>query len=470
MDGGLTLVNWSRCVQSVRVARALHRLLVAGALWSIFTSAHGALPVAVGDEPLPSLAPMLEQVQPAVVNISTESVVQIRENPLLRDPFFQRFFDLPQSQRRQRSSQSLGSGVVIDAERGYIITNHHVIDKANEITVKLHDGRTFTAQTIGTDPDSDIAVIRVPAEHLTAIKTGNSDELRVGDFVVAIGNPFGLSQTVTSGIVSGLGRSGLGIEGYEDFIQTDASINPGNSGGALVNLRGELVGVNTAILAPGGGNVGIGFAIPVNMARDLMDQLVEFGAVRRGRLGVYVQDLTPELAQAFGISTLRGAVIAQVIPGSAAETAGIREGDVVAAINGRPIKKASDLRNAVGLLRVGESLDLEVLRDGVTEFLRARISAPTIIQNTGQAISPRLDGALLRELDADAERYGVLVVEVENDSPAWRAGLRQSDLIVSVNRQPVRTIADVKQAVKRNQRALLLNVQRDDGVLFLVLR
>jgi len=294
--------------------------------------------------------------------------------------------------------------------------------------------------------------------------------LRVGDFVVAIGNPFGLSQTVTSGIVSGLGRSGLGIEGYEDFIQTDASINPGNSGGALVNLRGELVGVNTAILAPGGGNVGIGFAIPVNMARDLMDQLVEFGAVRRGRLGVYVQDLTPELAQAFGISTLRGAVIAQVIPGSAAETAGIREGDVVAAINGRPIKKASDLRNAVGLLRVGESLDLEVLRDGVTEFLRARISAPTIIQNTGQAISPRLDGALLRELDADAERYGVLVVEVENDSPAWRAGLRQSDLIVSVNRQPVRTIADVKQAVKRNQRALLLNVQRDDGVLFLVLR
>jgi len=275
---------------------------VAIALLSLISSsAFSALPFALGGERLPSLAPMLEKTTPAVVNISTRGRVVVRENPLLSDPFFRRFFNFPETQREKRT-QSLGSGVIVDAKNGYILTNHHVIDKAQEITVRLRDGRKLSATLVGADPDTDVAVIQVDAENLSTVPLADSEGLRVGDFVVAIGNPFGLGQTVTSGIVSALGRSGLGIEGYENFIQTDASINPGNSGGALVNLHGELVGINTAILAPGGGNVGIGFAIPSNMARDIMMQLVAFGEVRRGLLGIVAQDLTPELAEAFDIS------------------------------------------------------------------------------------------------------------------------------------------------------------------------
>ncbi|MDX2426446.1 MAG: trypsin-like peptidase domain-containing protein, partial [Cycloclasticus sp.] len=256
--------------------------------------AHAAFPSFMAEGPLPSLAPILDKVTPAVVNIATKNFVQQRENPLLQDPFFRRFFQIPNTPTK-RSSQSLGSGVIVDAQKGLIITNHHVIGKADEITVTLRDGRSFNATVVGSDPESDVAVIKIKAEGLTKLKIADSDNLRVGDFVVAIGNPFGLGQTVTSGIVSALGRSGLGIEGYEDFIQTDASINPGNSGGALINLRGELIGINTAIIAPNGGNVGIGFAIPSNMAISLKDQLVKFGKTNRGQLGISVQDLTPDL-------------------------------------------------------------------------------------------------------------------------------------------------------------------------------
>jgi S1-C subfamily serine protease len=259
-----------------------------------------ALPASVDGQPLPTLAPMLEQATLAVVNIATESRVALRRNPLLDDPFFRHFFNIP-DQPRARKAQSVGSGVVVDARRGYVITNHHVIDGAEKITVTLSNGRQLAAKVIGSDSESDVAVIQIPGDKLTALPLADSQRLRVGDFVVAIGNPFGLGQTVTSGIVSALGRTGLGIQGYEDFIQTDASINPGNSGGALVNLRGELVGVNTAIIAPGGGNVGIGFAIPSNMVSRLMNQIIAHGSVRRGQLGVSVQDLTPELAQAFNI-------------------------------------------------------------------------------------------------------------------------------------------------------------------------
>ena len=440
-------------------------VVLCGVLYSGLLNA--ALPVAVDGEPLPSLAPMLDEVRPSVVNISTVGRTRIPDNPLYSDPFFRRFFGEP----RSRPSQSLGSGVIVDAEEGFVITNHHVIANADAILVTLSDSRSFEAELVGTDPDSEVAVIKIPAEDLTAIDVGDSEALRVGDFVVAIGSPFGLSQTVTSGIVSALGRSGL-FEGYEDFIQTDASINPGNSGGALVNLRGELVGVNTAIVAPGGGSVGIGFAIPVNMIRNLMTQIIEYGEVRRGHLGVRVQDLTPELAQAFNIDAQKGAVISQVLPESAAEEAGLQEGDVVIGVDGLSVDSASDLRNTVGLLRAGERVKLDILRDGKRLSIKSNIKAPESIQRSGEGVSSRLEGAALSDLAPDAERPegAVVVVEVEPGSPAWQAGLRKDDIIVSVNRLRVTNVEEMREAVRRNQKALLLNIQRAGGALFLVIR
>ncbi|MES9938390.1 MAG: Do family serine endopeptidase, partial [Sedimenticola sp.] len=304
-----------------------------------------ALPASVNGVPVPSLAPMLERVTPAVVNISTVTHIRREESPLFSDPFFRRFFDLPSIQKRKKKrSQSLGSGVIIDAAKGYVLTNSHVIDKAHEIRVTTHDGRRLEARLIGADPETDVAVLQIGGEGLTALALADSDRLRVGDFVVAIGNPFGLSQTVTSGIVSALGRSGLGIEGYENFIQTDASINPGNSGGPLVNLEGELVGINTAILAPGGGNVGIGFAIPANMVSAIMQQLVAHGEVRRGAFGITMQELDYDLRQALGIERGEGAVVVEVLSESAAEKAGVRVGDLITTLNGKAVRSAASLR------------------------------------------------------------------------------------------------------------------------------
>jgi Do/DeqQ family serine protease len=300
---------------------------------------------------------MLEKAMPAVVNISSAQT-QISNNPLLNDPIFRHFFNIP-----AQKTHSRGSGVVIDARKGYVVTNHHVIEKANEITVNLQDGREFKAEIIGTDPETDVALMKIPAENLTTLPSANSDQLRVGDFVVAIGNPFGLGQTVTSGIVSALGRSGLGIEGYEDFIQTDASINPGNSGGALVNLRGELIGINTAIFAPSGGNVGIGFAIPSNMVQQVVQHLVQFGEVQRGSLGIRIQELTPQLASALGLeNSHKGAVVTEIAVDSPAEKAGLQPADVIVAINNQPVNRVSEVRNRVGLLRIGEKVALTVLR------------------------------------------------------------------------------------------------------------
>ncbi|MDG4554238.1 MAG: DegQ family serine endoprotease [Candidatus Competibacter sp.] len=447
-------------------------LLALGLAAAVPPPVQAALPALAEGQPLPTLAPMLEQATPAVVNIATESRVQQRRNPLLDDPFFRHFFNIP-DQPRERRAQSVGSGVVVDARRGYVITNHHVVDGADTITVTLRDGRQLEAKVIGSDSESDVAVIQVPARNLTALPLANSDRLRVGDFVVAIGNPFGLGQTVTSGIVSALGRTGLGIQGYEDFIQTDASINPGNSGGALVNLRGELVGVNTAIIAPGGGNVGIGFAIPANMVARLMEQIVAHGAVRRGQLGVSVQDLTPDLARAFNLPASQGAVIAQVSPRSTAAKAGLKAGDVVLRVNDRPIRDGGSLRNAIGLLEIGEAARLEILRDGKALTIDAKVGEYVPAKAEGDDINPRLAGAAFEDIGPNSplagKVQGVLITNVDSGSPAARAGLRANDVITGVNHRAVTSTDELRQLAARSG-SLLLNLVRGQGELLLVLR
>jgi Do/DeqQ family serine protease len=337
-------------------------------------SALAAAPIPeISGAPVPSLAPMLARITPGVVNIAVRGKVR-SENPLLQDPFFRRFFDLPQRQQPQeRETQATGSGVIVDAAQGYVLTNGHVVDNATRIEVTTKDNRRLTAKLVGRDTETDIALLQIPAQNLVAVPMGDSDRLQVGDFVLAVGNPFGLGQTVTSGIVSALGRSGLGIEGYEDFIQTDASINPGNSGGPLVNLQGQVVGINTAILAPGGGNIGIGFAVPINMARRVMDQILRYGEVKRGRIGVAIQDLTPDLAQAMNTKQTVGAVIARVESGSAAEQAGLKTGDLVVAVNGTAVHSGTQLRNMIGLARIGDQVTLTVDRRGSEYTLPVRI-------------------------------------------------------------------------------------------------
>jgi serine protease Do/serine protease DegQ len=444
------------------------------ALLMLFTlSAHAALPTHDSQgQAVPSLAPMLDKTIPSVVNIFTRTRVAVQQSPLLSDPFFRRFFSVPDAQPRERVEQSLGSGVVIDGNNGYIITNHHVIDKADEISVNLHDGRTLKATLIGSDPETDIAVLKVENGELAALPMSDSDKLRVGDFVVAIGNPFGLGQTVTSGIVSALGRSGLGIEGYEDFIQTDASINPGNSGGALVNLRGELVGINTAILSKSGGNVGIGFAIPINMVAEIMAQLIEHGEVRRGSMGAQAQDLTPDLAAAFDIELHQGAVVTQVSSGSPADKAGLKTGDVITHINDRLIKDASDVRNRIGLLRIGERVEMRILRNGKNKVLRAVIEEPEAVVIEGEKLHSRLSGAVLANVSEETVRgrvEGVVVADVAAGSAAMRAGLRKGDVIAQANRREVRNLDEMREAVKGDS-ALLLNIQRRGGALYLILK
>jgi Do/DeqQ family serine protease len=332
--------------------------------------ASSAIPELAGQ--VPSLAPILKEVTPGVVNIGVRARARAADNPLLNDPFFRRFFNLP-PQQRERETQASGSGVIVDAAQGYVLTNNHVVEDGDQIEVTTKDNRRFRAKLVGRDPETDVAVLKIDGANLTAVPLGDSDKLEVGDFVLAIGNPFGLGQTVTSGIVSALGRSGLGIEGYEDFIQTDASINPGNSGGALVDLRGRLVGLNTAILAPGGGNIGIGFAVPVNMAQRVMEQILRYGEVKRGRIGIGIQELTPELAQAMGVKRSEGAVIAKVEPRSSAERSGLRQGDLVLTVDGVPVKSATQLRNRIGLTRVGETIEMQIERKGEPRTVRAQI-------------------------------------------------------------------------------------------------
>jgi serine protease Do/serine protease DegQ len=438
--------------------------LVATLLCAFAPLASAQLPAKVGDTPVPSLAPMVKRVSPAVVNIATRGTVQ-EQNPLLSDPFFRRFFDVPNTPR-QRQFQSAGSGVIVDAKLGYIITNTHVIENATEITVTLLDNRSLTAKVVGKDEGSDVAVLQVEAANLTAIPIADSDRTEVGDFVVAIGNPFGLGHTVTSGIVSALGRSGINPEGYEDFIQTDASINPGNSGGALVTLDGQLVGINTAILSRTGGNIGIGFAIPANMMKTVMDQLVKHGEVRRGVLGVNIQTLTPDIAESMGAADAVGALVSQVVEGSAAEKAGIKAGDIITAVNGKPVKDASGLRNSIGLLSIGERVDVALLRDGkprrVTAVIGERDAAA---EAAASSLHRGLEGAEL----ADAQGGGVLIRTVAEGSPAAQRGLRANDVIIGVGRTRVANLTEFRSATE-GAAAFVLQIRRGNAMLVIPIR
>jgi serine protease Do/serine protease DegQ len=427
------------------------------------------LPTAVDGQALPSLAPMLERSTPAVVNISTSTNIEVRENPLMQDPFFRQFFQIPNQPPRQQQRNSLGSGVIIDSNQGFVLTNNHVIAKADKIKVTLQDGRQLAAQLVGADAEADVAIIRIPAQNLTQIPIADSSRLKVGDFVVAIGNPFGLGQSVTSGIVSALGRSGLGIEGYEDFIQTDASINPGNSGGALVNLRGELVGMNTAILAPSGGNVGIGFAIPTNMAMTIKESLVKHGEVRRGLLGITTQDLTPELMTAFNLSNKQGAAISRIESNSPAEQAGLEAGDVIVSANGQTIKDSHDIRNMVGLLQIGDNIELEYYRGKEKKTVTVAIGKPELARLVGDKLHRTLKDTVLSATQKD-QIEGVAFSDIKPNSYAWRVGLRAGDVIVSANRYRVRNLDELKQAVGNPNAPLLINIQRGQEGLFVVLQ
>lgn len=417
------------------------------------------LPVAVNGESLPSLAPVLKQVMPSVVNVNTQTRVRV-SSPLMDDPFFRRFFNVPNTPR-ERISQSLGSGVIVDAEKGYVLTNFHVIARADEIFVGLKDGRSLEAKLIGTDPDTDLAVIQIPAENLTALQLADSDKLQVGDFVVAVGNPFGLGQTVTSGIVSALGRSGLRGLQFQNFIQTDASINPGNSGGALINLRGELVGINSAIFTPSGGNVGIGFAIPASMARYVMDQLTQFGEVRRGTLGLVVQDLTPELAGAFSVDLGKGVLVAEVAAESAADEAGLLPGDIIVRMAKREINGAQDFRNAEGRVAIGDALQVEYLRKGKTRQTRLEIQPVPAL--SGAELDYRLEGARFTDLTERHKQHvlaGVLIDELDSRSRLARQGLAVGDIITGAYRQKVDNLADLKKVLAQKRNPLTLQVVR----------
>ena len=441
------------------------------------TPTQAQIPGRLGGQDLPTLAPLVKQVQPAVVSIATKGTVSAPSNPLMEDPFFRRFFGFPdqQQQQRRRQVQSAGSGVIVDAAKGYILTNHHVVENAQEIEVVLTDNRNLKAKVVGSDSGTDIALLQVEGgKGLVQMKLGNSDQVQVGDFVLAIGNPFGLQHTVTSGIISALGRSGINPDGYEDFIQTDASINPGNSGGALVNLRGELVGINSAIFSNSGGNIGIVFAIPVNIAKSIMNQILQFGEVKRGLLGVSISDFNADSARAYGVDgTAEGALVQEVAAGSAAEKAGIEVGDVIVSIDGQSIKGASDLRNTVGLKRSGESVRVDLIRDGKRRQVSAMLSeVSSTARIGGDDIHPGLAGAELANHEGKAEQFagpGIRIESVESASPAALAGLLANDIIVSVNRIRVRNVRELQQAAAQ-QSLLILSIRRGNRNLLLQIR
>lgn len=453
------LVNSLNIKRNTVAVLALVGTLIVALSVGLTRAGQAALP-AVGDDgkPFPSLAPMLQQVSPSVVNIATYANVKVA-NPLFDDPYFRRFFNVPDNRRSIRRTKSAGSGVVVDARRGYIVTNNHVIDRADEITVGLSDGRTLTAELVGKDPKVDLAVLKVPAEALTELDFADSSQVSVGDFVVAIGNPFGFNHSVTSGIVSALGRSGLRTASFEDYIQTDASINPGNSGGALVDLGGNLVGINTAIYAPSGSNVGIGFAIPANMVRSIMRELIKHGRVRRGYVGLSVDPLNVELAEAFEVSQRDGVVVVEVQPGGAADAAGLQPGDIITKVGKKEVMQVSDYHSQTAIMVVGDKVEIDLLRNGRKKRVTMRIAESSESVVDGMRIDPRFSGTQLQnfaEEDDDVEEgVGVLATEVEESSPSWRYGLRSGDLIVGVNRKSTRNLAELSESIRRGQPVLL---------------
>ncbi|MES2623697.1 MAG: DegQ family serine endoprotease [Pseudomonadota bacterium] len=427
------------------------------------------------DTERPGVAAMLEEVTPSVVNIAVTGTAAVPQNPLFNDPYFRRFFDAPEQPQTQQT-MSVGSGVIIDAAKGYVLTNHHVVENADKIEITLHDKRQLEAKLIGSDAGTDIALLQVDAANLDAIPQSDSGTLKVGDFVAAIGNPFGLGQTVTTGIVSALGRSGISAEGYEDFIQTDASINPGNSGGALVDYNGNLIGINSAIISPGGGNVGIGFAVPINMAKSVINQLVEFGEVRRGLLGVMIQDFTPDVAEALQLDLDGGAVVSRVEPNSPAAKAGIEAGDVIVAVNSEDISSSSDLRNTIGLIRAGSSVEIDLMRGNRKMTVDAELGSGNQVETAaaGAPGSGVLDGAELGSIPRDNPAYGntsgVLVVSVEQGSRAWNNGLRSNDIITAVNRNEVDSAESVEEMIAANTGALALSILREGQTQFMIVR
>ncbi len=417
-------------------------------------------------EPLPSLAPIVERVAPAVVNIRVSQTVAARSP--YTDEMFRRFFGLPDGQRNSREVQSAGSGVIVDAEQGYILTNHHVVEGADQILITLLNEETLEAEIVGSDPATDIAVIRVDPENLVEIPFGESDDMLVGDYVIAIGNPFGLGHTVTSGIVSAVGRTGISRNGYEDFIQTDASINPGNSGGALVNLRGELIGINSAIISRTGGNVGIGFAVPSELAGSIMRQILDFGEVRRGLLGVSIQTIDAESASALGAEVESGALVSAIEPGSAAEAAGIQVEDIIIRVNDDRIDNSRELANAIGLKGSGEDVEIEVVRGGDNRVFTATLGLQQAASSSGSDIHPGLTGAEFAAVSANSGG-GVEVAAVEAGSPAAQRGLREGDIITQVNRRPVQNLGQLRE-IGGSSNILFLLVRRGDRALMLQVR
>ena len=423
-------------------------------------------PAQVDGHVMPSLAPMLEHVTPAVVSIS---VIGTHKVPQQNVPDAFKFFfgNKDQNQAQQRPFRGLGSGVIIDSDKGYVVTNNHVIDNADKIMITLKDGRQLEAKKLGSDAKSDVALLQIEAKNLSEIKLADSDNLRVGDFTVAIGSPFGLGQTVTSGIVSALGRSNLNIEQLEDFIQTDAAINSGNSGGALVNLRGELIGINTAILGPGGGNVGIGFAIPSNMMHNLVKQIIEFGEVHRGILGVSGRSVNSEIAKAMELETSQGGFIEQVMPDSAADEAGIKAGDVIIEVNGKAIRTFFELRAKIGSIGANKKVKLTVIRDGDKEVFTVKLKQDQSADIAAASIHRMLDGA---QFENNTKKKVIIISDVAEDSPAQMAGLQAGDIITGVNRTRIKDIAQLRDYLKDKTGVLALNIVRDNHAQYIMIR
>ena len=435
---------------------------------AVMPAAQAALPLGSGGD-VRSLAPVVEKVTPAVVNISVSG------NKISRQAIpeqFRFFFgpDMPNEQVQERPFQALGSGVIIDAKKGYVITNNHVISDADKILITLMDGQEYEAELIGTDKQSDIALLKVDAKDLVQIEFADSDQLKVGDFAIAIGNPFGLGQTVTSGIISALGRSGLNVENLENFIQTDAAINSGNSGGALLDLDGKLVGINTAILGPNGGNIGIGFAIPANMVKSLTEQIIEYGEVRRGVLGVMGGELTSELARTFGYKSQHGAFVSQVIEGSSADKAGLKAGDIIVSLDGKPVRSFGELRAKVATMGADKTVNLGLFRDGKQQEAKVVLTRAEDETIAADSLNEALEGATLAKTDAKDAIQGIKIAEVAQRSPAAMSGLEKGDIIIGINRQRVNNLAELRKIIDAKPGVIALNIQRGSSTIYLVLR